>query len=169
MRLKEDQLQYIMTLNKSNTNESHTTSVSSNRDLLSNFEYNFMKAKTSFISLVVKYLSACQERKQLEKNYIKAFNQFEKKLLEKVKIFNADSDSEQNEAIMRNYVIEYYSMNFTKGENEYLTQQIEILKSEIDNSKKHLENHEVSLLYLRLDKCQILSNLKNVTANRTKF
>lgn len=145
MRFKEDQLQYIMSLNKTATNESHTTSATTNnRESLTNFELNLMKTKSNFLSLVGKYLSACQERKRLEEQYIKAFNEFEDKLLEKVKIFNADTDSEQNEAIMRNYVIQYYSLNFTKGENEYITQQIEMLKAEIDNSKKHLENHEVS-------------------------
>lgn len=145
MRLKEDQLQYIMSLNKTSANnDSHLAG--NNRDALTNFELNLMKTKSSFLSLVGKYLSACQERKRLEEQYIKAFIEFKDKLLEKVKIFNADTDSERNETIMRNYVIQYYSLNFSKGENEYLTQQIEMLKAEIDNSKKHLENHEVSLV-----------------------
>lgn len=144
MRLKEDQLQYIMSLNKTATNESHINNVANNRESLTNFELNLMKTKSSFLSLVGKYLSACQERKRLEEQYVKAFSEFEDKLLEKVKIFNADTDSEHNEAIMRNYVIQYYSLNFTKGQNEYLQQQIEMLKAEIDNSNKHLDNHEVS-------------------------
>ncbi|KAI8128742.1 hypothetical protein FF38_09976 [Lucilia cuprina] len=145
MRLKEEQLQYIMSLNKTATNESHLASATNNRESLTNFDLNLMKTKSKFLSRVGEYLSACQERKRLEEQYVKAFSEFEDKLLEKVKIFNADTDSEQNEAIMRNYVIQYYSLNFTKGQNEYITQQIEMLKAEIENSNKHLDNHDFLL------------------------
>ena len=147
MRLKEDQLQHVMSLNKTNiTNDSHMTNSINSREPLTNFEINLMKTKSYFLSLVGKYLSACQERKRLEERYVQAFNEFEDKLLDKVKIFNADTETEQNEAIMRNYVMEYYSLHFNKGENEFIAQQIEMIKAEIENTTKHLENHEVESL-----------------------
>lgn len=147
LRLKEEQLQHVMSLNKTNTtNDSHMTTSTNSREPLTNFEINLMKTKSNFLSLVGKYLSACQERKRLEEQYVQAFNEFEDKLFEKVKIFNADTDSEQNGAIMRNYVIEYYSLHYTKGENEFIAQQIELIKAEIENSTKHLENHEVMII-----------------------
>lgn len=141
-RLKEEQLQHIMSLNKTINNDSHAANNS--REPLSNFEINFMKTKSSFLGIVGKYLTASQERKNLELDFSKTYEDFEDKLLEKVNIFNADIDSEHSEDIMRNYVVEYNFLNFTKGENEFLTQQIEILKADIENSQKYLENHEVS-------------------------
>lgn len=142
-RLKEEQLQHIMSLNKTINNDSHHATNNS-REPLSNFEINFMKTKSSFLGIVGKYLTASQERKNLELDFSKTYEDFEDKLLEKVNIFNADIDSEHSEDIMRNYVVEYNFLNFTKGENEFLTQQIEILKADIENSQKYLENHEVS-------------------------
>ncbi|XP_061394199.1 augmin complex subunit dgt5 [Musca vetustissima] len=142
-RLKEEQLHNIMSLNKTINNDSHLTGNS--RDPLTNFEINFMKAKSSFLGIVGRYLTACQERKNLEMEFPKTYEDFEDKLLEKVKIFSTDLDSEHSEEIMRNYVVEYNFLNFTKGENEYLTQQIDLLKAELETAQKYLENHEVLL------------------------
>ncbi|TMW39516.1 hypothetical protein DOY81_015404, partial [Sarcophaga bullata] len=165
MRLKEDQLQHVMSLNKTNiTNDSHMTTSTHSREPLTNFEINLMKTKSYFLSLVGKYLSACQERKRLEEQYVQAFNEFEDKLLDKVKIFNADTDTEQNEAIMRNYVMEYYSLHFNKGENEFIAQQIEMIKAEIENTTKHLENHEVLIGSLK----QVYNEI-NTSVNRLQY
>ncbi|XP_013097699.2 augmin complex subunit dgt5 [Stomoxys calcitrans] len=144
LRLKEEQLQHIMSLNKTTTNDSHLAAHGS-VEPLSNFEIHFMKTQANLLGIIGKYLAACQERKNLELEFPKTYEDFEDKLLEKVKIFNADLDTEQSEEIMRNYVVEYNFLNFIKGENEYLVQQIEALKAEIESSQKYLENHEVLL------------------------
>ncbi|XP_075165668.1 dim gamma-tubulin 5 [Haematobia irritans] len=162
LRLKEEQLQHIMSLNRTINNESNIATNS--REPLTNFEMNFMKTKASFLSIVGKYLVARQEHDNMKLDFPNTYDDFEEKLLEKVKIFNSDMETEQSEEIMRNYVWEYNCFNFKKGENEYLTQQIEALKVDIEHSQKYLENHEVLLGSIK----QVYSEI-SASVNRIQY
>uniref|UniRef100_A0A1I8NYQ8 Uncharacterized protein n=1 Tax=Stomoxys calcitrans TaxID=35570 RepID=A0A1I8NYQ8_STOCA len=162
LRLKEEQLQHIMALNKTTHNENHLGG--SSRNHLTSFEINFMKTKANLLSVIGKYLAAYQEHKNLEFKFSEAFEHFEDKLLEKVQIFNADLEMEQNEETLRNYVVEYNFLNFIRGENEFLTKQIETLKAEIEHSQKYLDNHEVLLGSIK----QVYSEI-STSVNRIQY
>ncbi|XP_067630740.1 augmin complex subunit dgt5 [Eurosta solidaginis] len=169
MRLKDEQLQYIMSLiNKSNTNDSsstHSISVmsSSTKEPLTPFEIKLLQTKADLLGMVVKYLSARKERIMLDQNFSDAYNPFVNELSRKVNLFNANADENIHE-IISNYLIQYNQRNFTKSENDYITQQIEQCKGDIEYSARQLENHEVILGSIK----QVYSDI-NTSINRIQY
>ncbi|XP_011196507.1 augmin complex subunit dgt5 isoform X2 [Zeugodacus cucurbitae] len=166
MRLKEEQLQYVMSLiNKSNLEDSSSHSVSGigSKDPLSPFDIKLLQTKADLLGIVVKYLSARKERIMLEERFPDAYGPFVDELEKKVNLFNANTDENINETISE-YLVQYNLRNFSKSQNDFITQQIEQCKADIDYGARQLENHEVILGSIK----QVYSDI-NTSINRIQY
>lgn len=145
MRLKEEQLQYVMSLiNKSNLDDSlsHSSSGVGSKEPLSSFDIKLLQTKADLLGIVVKYLSARKERIMLEERFSDAYGPFVDDLEKKVNLFNANTNGNINETIS-DYLVQYNLRNFSKSQNDFVAQQIEQCKADIDYGARQLENHEV--------------------------
>ncbi|XP_054740347.1 augmin complex subunit dgt5 isoform X1 [Anastrepha obliqua] len=166
MRLKDEQLQYVMSLiNKSNHEESSTHSVSGvgTKEPLSAFEIKLLQTKADLVGMVVKFLSVRKERIILEERFADAYGPFVDELQKKVNLFNANANENINE-IISDYLVQYNLRNFSKSQNEFIAQQIDECKSDIDYGAKQLENHEVILGSIK----QVYSDI-NTSINRIQY
>ena len=113
------------------------------REPLSGFEIKLFKAKADFLGMVAKYMQARQERIAIEERFSLAHGPFMEKLQNKIHLFNPGQQDKADD-IISSYVVQYHRRNMFKSKNEYLAQQIQIIKNEIDSDNKQLESHEVS-------------------------
>ncbi|XP_017472394.1 PREDICTED: uncharacterized protein LOC108363517 [Rhagoletis zephyria] len=166
MRLKDEQLQYLLSLmNKSNNEESITHSISGvgSKEPLSSFEIKLMQTKADLLGMVVKFLSARKELITLEERFTDAYDPFVDELQKKVNLFNANADDNVNE-IISDYLVQYNLRNFSKSQNDFIAQQIEQCKADIDYGAKQLENHEVILGSIK----QVYSDI-NTSINHIQY
>ncbi|XP_014099947.1 augmin complex subunit dgt5 [Bactrocera oleae] len=166
MRLKEEQLQYVMSLiNKSNIEDStsHSLSGVGSKDPLSSFDIKLLQTKADLLGIVVKYLSARKERIMLEERFSDAYGPFVDELEKKVNLFNANTNENINETIS-DYLVQYNLRNFSKSQNDFIAQQIEQCKADIDYGARQLENHEVILGSIK----HVYSDI-NTSINRIQY
>ncbi|XP_037944742.1 augmin complex subunit dgt5-like [Teleopsis dalmanni] len=146
MRLKDEQLQNIISLNGQTLNKtlgfSYKPSLS--KEPFSSYEMKIAKTKASFLGLVAKYIKVRIERDHLEEVFSKAYIEFVDELQKKLNLYNSEND-ENVEEIISNYLVQLNSIIFSNSENEYIAQQIERFKIDIENTNKQIENHEVLL------------------------
>ncbi|XP_064548033.1 augmin complex subunit dgt5 [Drosophila montana] len=151
MRLKEEQLQHVMQLNKSNYTLDATGSVALSKPPLDNFHVKLLKTKAELLGLVAKHLCAQNEVAQLEERFAAAYGTFVDELQRKVNNFNGitsssgDDDDETSEEIISDFILQYNMRNFNRARNDYLTEQIEQLRQELEAGAKQLESHELLL------------------------
>ncbi|CAD7013877.1 unnamed protein product [Ceratitis capitata] len=166
MRMKEEQLQHIMSLiSKSSHEESSTHSLSGvgNKEPLSSFDMKLLQTKADLMGMVVKYLSARKEREVLEERFAEAYGPFVDELEKKVNLFNANTNENINDTIS-DYLVQYNYRNFSKSQNDFIAQQIEQYKVDIDYGARQLENHEVILGSIK----QVYSDI-NTSVNRIQY
>ncbi|XP_030560120.1 augmin complex subunit dgt5 [Drosophila novamexicana] len=152
MRLKEEQLQHVMQLNKSNHTLDATGSVALSKPPLDNFHVKLLKTKAELLGLVAKHLCAQNEVAQLEERFAAAYGTFVDELQRKVNNFNGITSSaddgdhdDASEEIISDFILQYNMRNFNRARNDYLTEQIEQLRLELEAGAKQLENHELLL------------------------
>ncbi|XP_030385284.1 augmin complex subunit dgt5 [Scaptodrosophila lebanonensis] len=166
LKLKEEQLQHIMELNKTYNNaDPHSTSNAAYvRPPLDNFEVKLLRTKADLLGLVAKYVGAQNEVVQLEERFAKTYSIFINELQKKVNNCNAITDDETTEDIISDFIVQYNMRNFNRARNEHLTQQIEELRLELESNAKILENHEILLGSIK----QVYSDI-NQSVNRIQY
>ncbi|XP_016930138.3 augmin complex subunit dgt5 [Drosophila suzukii] len=141
MKIKEEQLQHIMHLNK--TRENRTTT----KPPLNNYEVKLLKTKADMLGLAAKYFGAQKELEQKEERFCQDYTVFVDKLQTKVYNFNgiSDGDEENADELIIDYLVQYNMRNFNRAQNEFLREQIELLRLELDAGARQLENHDLKL------------------------
>ncbi|XP_037714627.1 augmin complex subunit dgt5 [Drosophila subpulchrella] len=141
MKIKEEQLQHIMHLNE--TRGRKTTS----KPPLNNFEVKLLKTKADMLGLAAKYFGAQKELEQKEERFCQDYSVFVDKLQTKVYNFNgiSDGDEENADELISDYLVQYNMRNFNRAQNEFLREQIELLRLELDAGARQLENHDLKL------------------------
>jgi len=141
MKIKEEQLQHIMHLNK--TRENRTTT----KPPLNNYEVKLLKTKADMLGLAAKYFGAQKELEQKEERFCQDYTVFVDKLQTKVYNFNgiSDGDEENADELIIDYLVQYNMRNFNRDQNEFLREQIELLRLELDAGARQLENHDLKL------------------------
>lgn len=150
MRIKEEQLQQVMQLNKSSQNIETISSLS--KPMLNSFDIKLLKTKAELMGLVAKYLTALNEVAQLEERFAAAYSTFMDELQRKVNNFNGISSDEQDESseeIISEFILQYNLRNFNHARNEYLSEQIEQLRAELESGVRQLESHELLLCSIK--------------------
>ncbi|XP_055918800.1 augmin complex subunit dgt5 [Eupeodes corollae] len=136
LKVKEEQLQNIMTLNK--------IPKVPFKENLSAFDVKLLKAKASLLGMAANYMSARQESHSLNQRFSAAYTQFVEAVQCKVNLFNIDTGEDVDD-IISNYIVQYNTRVFNKGRNDYITGQIELSKAQIESGTKQLEDHEILL------------------------
>ncbi|XP_055838132.1 augmin complex subunit dgt5-like [Episyrphus balteatus] len=136
LKVKEEQLQNIMTLNK--------TPKIPFKENLSAFDLKLLKAKASILGMAANYMSARQESHSLNQRFSLAYTQFVEAVQCKVNLFNIETDDDIDD-IISNYIVQYNTRVFNKGQNDYILAQIELCKAQIECGTKQLEDHEILL------------------------
>ncbi|XP_016947268.1 augmin complex subunit dgt5 [Drosophila biarmipes] len=141
MKIKEEQLQHIMHLNESR--ENRTTA----KPPLNNYEVKLLKTKADMLGLAAKYFAAQKELEQKEERFCQDYSVFVDKLQTKVYSFNGISlgDEENADELISDYLVQYNMRNFNRAQNEFLREQIELLRLELDAGARQLENHDLKL------------------------
>ncbi|EDV56304.1 augmin complex subunit dgt5 [Drosophila erecta] len=141
MKIKEEQLQYIMKLNESKGKCTNA------KPPLNNYEVKLLKTKADMIGLVAKYFGAQKELEQKEERFCQDYSVFVDKLQSKVYSFNGIclGDEENADELISDYLVQYNMCNFNRSQNEFLREQIEQLRLELEASAKQLENHDLKL------------------------
>ncbi|XP_017002726.2 augmin complex subunit dgt5 [Drosophila takahashii] len=141
MKIKEEQLQHIMQLNES---KSKSTTV---KPPLNNYEVKLLKTKADMLGLAAKYFGAQKELEQKEERFCQDYSVFVDKLQTKVYSFNGLSlgDEESADELISDYLVQYNMRNFNRAQNEFLREQIEQLRLELEAGARQLENHDLKL------------------------
>ncbi|XP_017069399.1 augmin complex subunit dgt5 [Drosophila eugracilis] len=141
MKIKEEQLQNIMHLNE--TKNKCATS----KPPLNNYEVKLLKTKADMLGLAAKFFGAQKELEKNEERFCRDYSVFVDKLQTKVYSFNGISlcDEENADELISDYLVQYNMRNFNRAQNEFLRDQIEQLRLELDAGAKHLENHDLKL------------------------
>ncbi|ALC41445.1 dgt5 [Drosophila busckii] len=148
MKIKEEQLQYIMQLNKITKEADGTVVRVKSKSALDNFDVKLLKTKADLLGIVARYAATQQEVSQLEERFAAVYGSFVDELQTKVNNFNgicSDDDDEASEDIISEFILQYNMHNFKRARNEYLTEHIEQLRMDIEAGAKHLEQHELML------------------------
>ncbi|XP_055842515.1 augmin complex subunit dgt5-like [Episyrphus balteatus] len=159
LKVKEEQLQNIMTLNK--------TPKIPFKENLNAFDLKLLKAKASILGMAANYMSARQESHSLNQRFSLAYTQFVEAVQCKVNLFNIETDDDIDD-IISNYIVQYNTRVFNKGQNEYILAQIELCKAQIECGTKQLEDHEILLnsikrkrFYFQITCCSISTEICN--------
>ncbi|XP_016983880.1 augmin complex subunit dgt5 [Drosophila rhopaloa] len=157
IKSKEEQLQHIMHLNESRDN------CNTAKSPLNNYEVKLLKTKADMLGLASKFLGAQKELEQKEERFCREYSLFVDKLQTKVYSFNGISlgDEENADELISDYLMHYNLRNFNRAQNEFLREQIEQLRVELETSAKQLENHDLKLGSVR----QVYSDV-NASINR---
>ncbi|XP_017125148.1 augmin complex subunit dgt5 [Drosophila elegans] len=141
VKIKEEQLQHIMHLNQ--TRGTCTMA----KTPLNNYEVKLLKTKADMLGLASKFFTAQRELEQKEERFCKEYSLFVDKLQTKVYSINGISlgDEEYADELISDYLVQYNMRNFNRAQNEFLREQIEQLRLELDASAKQLENHDLKL------------------------
>ncbi|XP_034479494.1 augmin complex subunit dgt5 [Drosophila innubila] len=147
MKIKDEQLQHMMMMNKSSLNVDRSNSVE-----LSKFDVKLLKTQADLMGIVANYMCAQNEVKQLEESYVRIYGTFVDELQKKVNNFNginSEEDEEKSEEIISDFILQYNMRNFYKARNEFFEEQIEKLHLEMETGAKQLENHEMLLASIK--------------------
>ncbi|XP_043644016.1 augmin complex subunit dgt5 [Drosophila teissieri] len=141
MKIKEEQLQHIMKLNESKGKCTNA------KPPLNNYEVKLLKTKADMLGLAAKYFGAQKELEQKEERFCQDYSVFVDKLQSKVYGFNGISlaDEENADELISDYLVQYNMRNFNRAQNEFLREQIEQLRVELEAGAKQLENHDLKL------------------------
>lgn len=164
MKIKDEQLQFMMQMNKTNPTSDGTGSVALSKQPLDKFNVKLLKTKADLMGLVASYMSTQNEVAQLEERYVTIYGTFVDELQKKVNNFNGISspeDEENSEEIISDYILQYNMHNFYRARNDFLTEQIEKLRLELETGGKQLENHEMLIASIK----QMYSEM-NTSVNR---
>ncbi|KAM8711376.1 hypothetical protein ACLKA7_000504 [Drosophila subpalustris] len=159
MKIKDEQLQHMMTMNKTTSKAEGAGNVA-----LTNFDVKLLKTKADLMGLVANYMCAQDEVRQLEERYVRIYGTFVDELQKKVNNFNgihSAEDEENSEEIISDFILQYNMRNFYRARNDFLTEQIEKLRLELDTGAKQLENHEMLLVSIKQ-----MYNEMNTSINR---
>ncbi|EDW08268.1 augmin complex subunit dgt5 [Drosophila mojavensis] len=163
MRIKEEQLQQVMQLNKSSQ---HIETISSlSKPMLNSFDIKLLKTKAELLGLVAKHLSAQNEVAQLEERFAAAYSTFLNELQRKVNNFNAistEEEEESSEEIISEFILQYNLRNFNHARNEYLSEQIEQLRLELEAGVRQLESHELLLCSIKQIYAEINTSINGI-------
>ncbi|KAH8348588.1 hypothetical protein KR084_008826 [Drosophila pseudotakahashii] len=141
MKMKEEQLQHIMHLNE--TRGKGTTA----KPPLNNYEVKLLKTKADMLGLAAKYFGAQKELEQKEERFCQDYSVFVDKLQTKVYSFNGIclGDEDSADELISDYLVQYNMRNFNGAQNEFLREQIEQLRVELEAGARQLENHDLKL------------------------
>ncbi|XP_017106209.2 augmin complex subunit dgt5 [Drosophila bipectinata] len=141
MKIKEEQLQNIIHLNESTGNST------SSKPPLNNFEVKLLKTKADLLGLAAKSISAQKELEQKESRFCQVYSAFVDELQKKVHTFNGISEEEEENAdeLIIDFMVQYNMRNFNRAQNEFLREQIEQLRSELEAGGRQLKNHDLML------------------------
>ncbi|XP_017039227.1 augmin complex subunit dgt5 [Drosophila ficusphila] len=141
MKIKEEQLQHIMHLNETRGN--CTTA----KPPLNNYEVKLLKTKADMLGMAAKFFGAQKELEQKEERFCQDYSVFVDKMQTKVYSFNGISleDEESADELISDYLVQYNMRNFNRAQNDFLREQIELLRVELEAGAKQLENHDLKL------------------------
>ncbi|EDW77100.1 uncharacterized protein Dwil_GK22108 [Drosophila willistoni] len=148
MKIKEQQLQHVMELNKTTLEHNSSINKTLSKPRLNNFDKKLLKTKGDLLAMVCKYLAVCTEVNQLEERFAQAYGSFVDELQRKVNAFNgltSVEDIDNAEEIISDFLVQYNMRNFNTARNDYLAEEIERLRLELETGAKQLENHELLL------------------------
>lgn len=149
VRLKESQIQHLMSLNKTNAAESYTrTSAHSTnaREKLSTFELKLMKTKAELLGIVAKFLAAHHECQMLDDRFTYTYLKFVKQFEVKFSNFHTETEDQREyvDEKMSNFIVQLNVHYFRKTRRDFLTQQIQFYKAHLEKDARQLEDHEVN-------------------------
>ncbi|XP_017019786.1 augmin complex subunit dgt5 [Drosophila kikkawai] len=143
MKIKEEQLQHIMHLNEARDNPTMS------KPPLNSYEVKLLKTKADMLGLAAKSLAAHKELEVKEARFCQEYSDFADELQQKVHSFNGiDGDSVEAEAadeLISDYLVQYNMRNFNRAQNDFLREQIEQLRQELDAGSNQLESHDLKL------------------------
>ncbi|KAH8253516.1 hypothetical protein KR032_005893 [Drosophila birchii] len=143
MKIKEEQLQHIMHLNEARDNPTMA------KPPLNSYEVKLLKTKADMLGLASKSLAAHKELEVKEARFCQEYSDFVDELQQKVHSFNGiDGESEDAEAadeLISDYLVQYNMRNFNRAQNDFLREQIEQLRQELDAGSSQLEGHDLKL------------------------
>ncbi|KAH8271599.1 hypothetical protein KR018_010789, partial [Drosophila ironensis] len=157
MKIKQEQLQNIIKLKETSGGSA------SAKPPLNNFEMKLLKTKADFLGLAAKSFGAQKELEQKEARFCQEYSLFVDELQKKVHSFNgiAEADTEAADELICDYIVQYNMRNFNSAQNDFLREQIEQLRSEVEAGGRQLENHDLMLGSVK----QVYSDI-NASINR---